>query len=491
MSVAFVARAGDPTRLAMPLLVVALPPGEALPRALTGLDRRYGGALSRALKRKDFKGGKDESLLLFGRDGGPERVMLVGLGKAERVAGITRAATLAGRKANALGVGALAFWADDLTDRALEGAIVGLSLGSWEFRELHSPPKPADRKKPLAKATMLVPNVARARAAMGAGVAVAEGQRLARRLAMLPGNICTPEYLAETARELAKRHKLEARVLGRREMQRLGMGSFLAVAQATTQDPKLIVLEYEGGAKGAKPVALVGKGLCFDSGGISIKPSASMELMKFDMSGAAGVLGAMEAIARMRLPVNVVALIGSTTNMLGGEAMKPGDVVIASNGKSIEIQNTDAEGRLVLADVLHFAKRYSPQAVVDAATLTGACVVALGNTTTGVMGNDQAVVDEVLAAAKRGGEVGWQLPLFEEYKELIKSDVADMRNIGGRGAGTITAALFLAEFAEGMPWVHLDVAGTAYSETDLVVMPKGPTGTPVRTFVEFVRGRAG
>jgi leucyl aminopeptidase len=202
------------------------------------------------------------------------------------------------------------------------------------------------------------------------------------------------------------------------------------------------------------------------------------------------VLGAMEAIARMKLKVNVVGFVGATTNTIGSEAVRPGDVVRASNGMTIEIQNTDAEGRLVLADVLHYAKRYKPQAIVDAATLTGAVVVALGNVTVGVMGNDQATIDEVLAAGRRGGEVGWQLPLFDEYKEQLKSDCADLRNIGGRGAGTITAGLFLQEFAEGMKWVHLDIAGTAYSETDLVVMPKGPTGTPVRTFVEFVRGRA-
>jgi leucyl aminopeptidase len=490
MSLTFAARAGDPSRIATPLLVVALPPSETLPKSLAALDKRYAGALSRAVRRKDFKGAKDESLLLLGRDGGPERVLLVGTGSAERVAGITRAATLGGRKANGLGVGALTFWAADLADAALEGAVIGISLGSWEFREYHSAPKKGDRKVPVARATVLVANVAKSRTALEHGIAVAEGQRLTRRLAMLPGNVCTPQYLADTAKDIAKRHKLGVTVLGRKEMQKLGMNSFLAVAAATTQDPKLIVLEYHGGAKGEAPVALVGKGLCFDSGGISIKPAASMEMMKFDMSGAAGVLGAIEAIARMRLRVNVVGLIGSTTNMLGGEAMKPGDVVIASNGKSIEIQNTDAEGRLVLADVLTYAKRFEPQAVIDAATLTGAVVVALGSTTTGVMGHDQMLVDEVLAAARKGGEVGWQLPLFEEYKELIKSDVADMRNIGGRGAGTITAALFLAEFAEGMPWVHLDIAGTAYSETDLVVMPKGPTGTPVRTFVEFVRGRA-
>ncbi|MBX7118370.1 MAG: leucyl aminopeptidase [Gemmatimonadaceae bacterium] len=490
MSIAFDLRAGDPARAATPLLVVALPAEPAFPRALAALDARYDGALSRAIRRKDFQGGKDEALLLFAPGAGPERVLLVGTGTAEAVKGLTRAAALAGRKANALGVGRLTFWAADLAGAALEGVVAGLALGAWEFKELHTPAPAAKRRKPLTAATVCVANVRAARPALDAGVAVAEGQRLARRLAMLPGNICTPEYLARTARDIAKRHRLTVKVFGRREMARMRMGSFLAVAQATTQDPKLIVLEYKGGRRGEAPVALVGKGLCFDSGGISIKPAPSMELMKFDMSGAAGVLGAMEAIARMRLRINVVALIGSTTNMLGGEAMKPGDVVRASNGKTIEIQNTDAEGRLVLADVLTYAQRYKPQACVDAATLTGACVIALGNTTVGVLGNDQGVIDEVLAAGRRGGEVGWQLPMFEEYKDLIRSDVADMRNIGGRGAGTITAALFLAEFAEGMPWVHLDVAGTAYSETDLVVMPKGPTGTPVRTFVEFVRGRA-
>jgi leucyl aminopeptidase len=307
---------------------------------------------------------------------------------------------------------------------------------------------------------------------------------------MLPGNVCTPEHLARTARDIARRHRLKVSVMGRREMTRLKMGSFLAVAQGTRQDPKLIVLEYRGGRRGEAPVALVGKGLCFDTGGVSIKPALGMETMKFDMSGAGAVLGAMEAIARMKLKVNVVGLIGSTTNVVDGDAVKPGDVVRAANGKTIEIQNTDAEGRLVLADVLHYAKRFAPQAVVDAATLTGACVIALGHVTTGVMGNDQGVVDEVLAATKRAGEPGWQLPMFDEYKELLKSDCADLRNIGGRSAGTITAGLFLAEFADGMPWVHLDVAGTAYSESDLGTMPKGSTGTPVRTFVEFVRGRA-
>ncbi|MHB0963923.1 MAG: leucyl aminopeptidase, partial [Gemmatimonadaceae bacterium] len=235
---------------------------------------------------------------------------------------------------------------------------------------------------------------------------------------------------------------------------------------------------------------LVGKGLCFDSGGISIKPALGMEMMKYDMSGAAGVLGAMEAIARMKLRVNVVGLIGSTTNMPSGTSMNPGDVVTASNGKTIEILNTDAEGRLVLADVLAYSARFKPAAIIDAATLTGACVIALGNSATGVMSNDDALQAEVLAAAKRGGEPGWPLPMWDDYREMIKGDIADIKNIGGRGAGTITAALFLREFVPaGVPWVHLDIAGTAYSESDLVVIPKGPTGVPVRTFVEFARGR--
>jgi leucyl aminopeptidase len=215
-----------------------------------------------------------------------------------------------------------------------------------------------------------------------------------------------------------------------------------------------------------------------------------MESMKFDMCGAAGVLGAMLAIAAMKLPVHVVALIGSTTNMPSGTAVKPGDVVKASNGKSIEIINTDAEGRLVLADVLAYAKRYDPAVVLDAATLTGACVIALGHTATAVLGSDDAVVEEVLAAGKRSGELAWSLPMWDDYKELIKSDVADVKNSGGRPAGTITAALFLKEFADGYPWAHLDIAGTAYAEGDLTYIPKGPTGIPVGLFVEFVRGRA-
>jgi leucyl aminopeptidase len=272
-------------------------------------------------------------------------------------------------------------------------------------------------------------------------------------------------------------------------MEAQGMGAFLAVAQGTPEDPKLIVLEYSRGAAGAAPVVLVGKGLCFDTGGISIKPAQAMELMKYDMCGAAGVLGAIETIARMQLPVNVVGLIGTTTNMPSGTAYKPGDVVKAMNGKTIEVINTDAEGRMVLADVLAYAGRFEPAVVIDAATLTGAVVIALGHTATAIFSADDALTAEVVAAGKRAGEPGWALPLWDEYGELMKSDIADIKNAGGRAAGAIAAAKFLQKFAEGYPWVHLDIAGTAYSEVDLVAIPRGPTGVPVGTFVEFVRGR--
>lgn len=386
-----------------------------------------------------------------------------------------------------MGAGSLAFYAGALDAAETEALAVGLAAGAWDYTDTKTPPPADERRAPLTSAQILGADAA----GLAGGVAIAEGHGLARTLGMMPGNLCTPDFLAGTAREIAARHGLAITVLGRTEMEQLGMGSFLCVAQGSPEDPKLIALEYDGGAKNAAPVVLVGKGLCFDSGGISIKPAQGMEWMKFDMCGAAGVLGAMEAIARLKLRVNVVGLVGSTTNMPSGTAVKPGDVVKSMSGKFIEIINTDAEGRLVLADVLCYARRYKPAAVIDAATLTGACVIALGHTATGVMGNDAALVQEVIRAGGTAGEPGWELPMWDDFKELIKSDVADVKNSGGRPAGTITAALFLKEFADEYPWVHLDVAGTAYTESDLGTVPRGPTGVPVGTFVEFARGRAG
>ena len=474
------------------LLVIALPTGAKVEGPLAALDTTLGGALARTLDRRDFRGGRDETLHIAGAANGPKRVLLLGLGKpADRAAAIRRAGAIAARQGAKMGAGELAFFAGALNAVEVEAAAVGLAAGAWEYTNTKTPPPAEERRPPLTAARILADDGAALQQGIAAGAAIAEGHALARTLGMMPGNLCTPDFLADTGRDIARRHGMTVTVLGRAEMEKLGMGSFLCVAQGTPQEPRLIALEYNGRRGEGKPVVLVGKGLCFDTGGISIKPAQGMEWMKFDMCGAAGVLGAMEAIARLKLAVNVVGLVGSTTNMPSGTAVKPGDVVKSMSGKFIEIINTDAEGRLVLADVLAYARRYKPAAVVDAATLTGACVIALGHTATGVMGNNAELVQEVIKAGTRAGEPGWELPMWDDYKELIKSDVADIKNSGGRPAGTITAALFLKEFADEYPWVHLDVAGTAYTESDLGTVPRGPTGIPVGTFVEVVRGRAG
>ena len=472
------------------LLAIALSEKPQAPDSLADLDQAIGGSIKRAIESRDFRGARDELFHLSGAADGSRRVMLVGMGKiSERSGALRRAAAVAARHAMKLGGGDMAFHAETLGEREVEAITVGLIAGSWEYKDLKTAPPEDERRSPLASATILTAESEGARKGLASGEAIGAGHSLARTLAMMPGNICTPEFLAKTGEEIAARYGMKATILGRKEMEAEGMGSFLCVAQGTPQDPKLIAIEYKGGKEGAKPVTLVGKGLCFDSGGISIKPAQSMEDMKYDMCGAAGVLGALEAIGRMKLPINVVGLIGSTTNMPSGTAVNPGDVVKSHLGKYIEIINTDAEGRLVLADVLSYARRFDPAVVVDAATLTGACVIALGHTATGVFSSDEALVSEIIAAGKRAGEPGWSLPLWDEYRDLIKSEVADIKNSGGRPAGAVSAAMFLKEFTEAYPWIHLDVAGTAYSDADLVALPKGPTGVPTGTFIEFVRGR--
>jgi leucyl aminopeptidase len=491
MSLSFSLAHVGPAAVDTSLLALILPADPVLADALTALDATLHGAMSRTLARRDFRGGKDETLLLVGGEQGAQRVLLVGRGAAPLTrSSARRAAAIAARQAGKLGVGAMHLYLAEATPDAIEGLAIGAAAGSWGYPDLQTQPPEKDRRARLGQVTILADDSADNRAAFAAGVAIGEGQNLAKRLGQMPGNYCTPDTFVEVGQEIAHRHGMQITVLGRREMADLNMGSFLCVAQGTTQEPRLVALEYRGGPSDQPPVALIGKGLCFDTGGISIKPAPEMEWMKFDMAGAAGVMGAMEAIGRLKLPINVVGIIGSTTNMPSGEAVKPGDVVRASNGKTIEIINTDAEGRLVLADLLVFAKRYNPAIAIDAATLTGAIVIGLGANAVGVFSTDKGAADEVLAAGAAAGEPGWPMPMWDEYKEQIKSDVADIRNTGGRAAGSITAALFLQEFVDGFPFVHLDVAGTAYSQSDLGWIPKGPTGTPVGTFVEFVRARA-
>jgi leucyl aminopeptidase len=474
--------------LDVPLLVLALAKGSELDDEARALDDALDGALSRMVSAREFRAGRDESMHVVGAAKGPRRILLVGMGSVtDRPSAIRRAAMIAARFARRTGARQMAWYHGTSDERTIENAAIGITLGAWEYTETKSPPPEDEQRPELEEAIVIGAGDKRTERALETGVAIGEGMTLARRVAMMPGNMCTPEYLAETGTAIAKRYGMKATVMGRKEMEAEGMGAFLGVAQGTPQDPKLIAIEHKGGS--GAPIVLVGKGLCFDSGGISIKPAQGMELMKFDMCGAAGVLGAMDVIGRLDLKANVVGLIGSTTNMPSGTAFKPGDVLKSHLGKFIEVVNTDAEGRLVLCDLLSWARRYEPVAVVDAATLTGACVIALGHTASGVFGNNEALVREVLAAGKRASEPGWELPLWDDFKELIKSDVADIKNSGGRAAGAISAAMFLKEFTDSYPWVHLDIAGTAYSETDLVALPKGPTGVPVGTFVELVRGR--
>ncbi|GAB6051113.1 leucyl aminopeptidase [Hydrogenophilus islandicus] len=349
-------------------------------------------------------------------------------------------------------------------------------------------PKGADRIEHLVPAAVTDELLA----AVHEGEAIAEGVLLARRLGDLPANVCTPEYLAETAEALAKTHELKCRVLDKKEAEKLGMGAFLAVAAGAKRPPKFIVLEYRGsGAKKGdrRPIALVGKGITFDTGGICLKPGAQMDEMKYDMCGAAAVLGTVKAVATLKLPIDLVAVIPATENMPGGSATRPGDVVTTLSGKTVEILNTDAEGRLILCDALTYVqKEYQPAKVVDVATLTGAIIIALGKEATGLMGNDDALVAALQQAGNQAFDRAWPLPLWDEYQELLKSRFADVANIsGGREAGSITGAAFLARFIdEGTPWVHLDIAGTAWQSGE----KKGATGRPVPLLTHWLISEA-
>ena len=480
-----------------PLLAVALVLGSAVPPSLSEFDRAAGGVVGRALTSGDFKGKRDEMVLLYPSGAKPQRLLLVGLGKPGEVTrnSLRRAAAVAAKRARALGVKQFAFTvaaegrngvaAADLGQVVVEGA----AQGAWAFTELKAAP---EDPKPEVEAVTLVcdakelPAVA---AGQRVGAAVAAGHRLTRYLQMQPGNVCTPSYLAARAQQLADQYGFALTVLDRARLQTEGMGALLAVAQGSAQEPRFIVLEYKGGGDGA-PVALVGKGVTFDSGGISIKPAQNMEDMKYDMSGAAAVLGTFEVLGRLQPKLNVVGLIPATENLPSGTAVKPGDVVRSHLGKTIEIINTDAEGRLILSDALSYVRRLKPAAVLDIATLTGAVVVALGQVAIGVMGNDDALVAEVRDAGERAGERCWPLPLWDDYRELLKSEIADVKNSGGRGAGTITGGWFLREFVDGYPWVHLDIAGTAYTDSDGPHQVKGPTAVGVRLFTEFILKRA-
>ncbi len=484
----------DPAKHATPLLAVLVPKG-AQPASLAAVDKATGGALSRLYASGDFTGKKDEVAVVYA-DGPARRLVVVGTGtEAEIKAGsIRRAASIAAKRARILGSGTAAIWAAPEAVRpagakaAAQAIAEGAAQGSFYYGELKLPPE--DPRKPLEQVELLAGEDPGAwDEGHKVGAAIGAGQLFTRGLQVLPSNQATPTFLANAATDLGRRHGIPVTVLDKAAIVTEGMGGLLAVAQGSAEEPRFIILEYKGG-NGA-PVVLVGKGVTFDTGGISIKPAQNMEDMKYDMSGAAAVLGTFEMLGRLKPKVNVIGLVPSTENMPSGTAIKPGDVIKSHFGKTIEVINTDAEGRLILADALSWARRYKPSAVLDIATLTGAIVVALGHTATGLFGPDEALVEELRAAGDRGDERVWPMPVWDEYRELNKSDIADVKNTGGRPAGSISAAWFLREFVEGFPWAHLDIAGTAYTEREDATKVKGPTGVGVRLFAEFVLARQG
>jgi leucyl aminopeptidase len=457
-------------------------------------DRASNGSIKSALKLGDFSGKRGESLLLPGT-GGAKRLLLVGLGEADKFdrkgarefAATVYTALNKTRAADAmLHASALGKKAADLS-WALEFLARHLTTSAYRYSRTVSKPKPALALKKLQVNPGKALTRAAAQSALTQGQHTGEGMNTARELANLPGNICTPSYLAQEARKWARGAKeRSAKILDEKKMRELGMNSLLSVSAGSDQPAKLIIMEYKGGKAKDAPYVLVGKGITFDSGGISLKPGAKMDEMKFDMGGAAGVFGAMRAVADLQLPLNVVGIVAAAENMPSGRATKPGDVVTSMAGKTIEVLNTDAEGRLVLCDALTYAERYKPAAMIDIATLTGACVVALGSHATGLYANRDELANQLVSAGDESFDRAWRMPLWDEYQAQLSSNFADMANIGGPGGGSITAACFLARFTEKQNWAHLDIAGSAWDSA-----PKGATGRPVALLTRYLLDRAG
>ena len=456
------------------------------------VDQASRGALRKALG--DLAARTGATLLLRGLPGvAAQRVLLVSLGERKDApeAAYREAVRGAAAALRDLDAKDAAFFLVDAKIGArpvswnLRHAVLGIRDAFYRFDQLKTQkkaPPPA-----LAQVTLPLGASSALQQALEEATATADGADLARDLGNLPGNVCTPSYLADEAKKLARQFKLGIEVLERRDMERLGMGAFLSVTRGSHQPPKLIVLRYAGAAKTRKPLVLVGKGITFDTGGISLKPSGEMDEMKFDMSGAGSVLGTLRALAGMQAPVNVIGVIPTCENMPGGSATKPGDIVTTMSGQTVEILNTDAEGRLILCDALTYSARFEPEAVVNIATLTGACVIALGHVATGLFSNDEKLAGEIREAGDDAWDRVWPMPLWDDYQEQLRSNFADFANIGGRPGGSITAACFLARFTREMRWAHLDVAGTAWKSG----REKGSTARPVPLLVRFALRRAG
>ena len=492
---------GDIAQIEADAIVVNLFEGMEQPGGATAaVDEVLDGAISSLISRGEIKGkfGEVNIVHTFGkpRQVGAGIVAIAGLGKrqdfnVDKIRGVAGEFCRALRKLNChkiatilhgTGIGGIELEAS--AEAIAEGALLGL-YGFTKYKK----PEYEDIEEILL-AVREKGNVPILETAIGKGKLVAEATNLARDMVNEPANYMTPGQMAEAAKEIASKYNLEFKVFDREDMETMGMGALLGVAKGSNQPPKLITLSYKGDKRSKKAVGFLGKGITFDSGGISIKPSEGMNEMKDDMAGAATVMTAVVAIAQLKPKINVTAVVPATENLPSGTALKPGDILKAMNGKTIEVVNTDAEGRLILADALSYAQKLGLSSLIDLATLTGACRVALGTLYSGVFSNDQDLADKVLKSAKITGEKMWQMPMPEEYKEQIKSEIADVKNIGNRYGGAITAALFLAEFAANTPWVHIDIAGTASSTKESGYIVKGATGVGVRTLVELALSEA-
>ena len=487
----------DVTQVKVPALIVNLFEGVHQPGGATGaVDRALDGAITQLIREGEVKGKKGEYTLIhtFGKMG-PSRVLVAGLGKEESFNKETVREVMAGscRYLRKLGIEQVATIAHGsgiagLDPRSSGEAIAeGALLGLYRFNNyLTKSEDSTGELKELVIVELDSDKIGDLEKGVKRGRLMAEAAILARDMVNEPANVLTPTKMAEYARQVADEEQLEVEVLERQQMEELKMGAFLGVARGSDQPPKLIVLKYAGDPDNpSNNLGLVGKGITFDTGGISLKSAGGMEDMKGDMAGGASVIGAMKAIGQLKPKINVTGIIAATENMPGGSAQRPGDVVRSMSGKTIEVINTDAEGRLVLADALCYARQLGISRLVDIATLTGAMVVALGHACSGVMGNNQDLIDKVIKVGESTGERVWQLPMYEDYKEDIKSKVADMKNSGGRSAGSITAAQFLAEFAEDTPWAHLDIAGTYLSSKEKGYLANGGTGVPTRTLINL------
>ncbi len=491
-------KSGDPTRQRSACVVAGVYERRRMSEAARALDAATEGYISQLLRRGDLEGQAGQTLLLPDPPGmQADRMLLVGMGRERELGERTyrKGVAEAARVLERAGAGEATLFLPELPVRGrnlgerVAAAAEELEHALYRFDDYKSDPE--QPRRPLRQATLAVPRRAdlrHAQPALRLGQSAGRGANTARDLGNTPANVCTPSYLGEQAQALAERlETVDAEILGPEQMAELGMEALLNVAQGAETPSRLVILRYHGASADEAPIALVGKGITFDSGGISIKPSSSMDEMKYDMAGAASVLGTIHAAAEAELPLNVVGLIPASENMPDGRATRPGDIIGSLDGQRIEILNTDAEGRLALADALAYAKRLDPREVVDIATLTGATIIGLGHHRHAVMGNAPGLVRDLIQAGDRANDRGWELPLDEAYDEQLRSPFADMANIGGQPAGTITAGCFLQRFAKGLRWAHLDIAGTAWKSGE----HKGATGRPVPLLTRFLADRAG